>query len=187
MFFDMLKKIFKRDGFPYFKYHTDPISTGAIVRETGICQCCGKESQFMYRAGFYSESDADEFCPWCIADGSAAFKFKGEFINPDPLISEGVDPAIVKEVSERTPRYHSWQEERWLAHCGDACVFHGDAPKHELRAYGGDDLKQFLFERMMSQEDWQKLLDNYVEGGNPAVYKYQCRKCGKLLYDVDYT
>lgn len=45
----------------------------------------------------------------------------------------------------------------------------------------------FLYERMMSKEYWKDLLDNYIEGGNPAVYKYKCRKCGKLLYDVDYT
>jgi len=152
-----------------------------------ICQCCGKESQFIYTASFYSVSDNCKFCPWCIADGSAAQKYDGEFSDPYPLLSEKIDQAIVKEVCERTPGYHSWQQERWLAHCQDACEFHGDAPKHELLAFTGDDLSQFLYKYTMSQEDWKNLLDNYIEGGNPAVHKYKCRKCGKLLYDVDFT
>ncbi|EGM59721.1 hypothetical protein SFJ1713_4195 [Shigella flexneri SFJ17B] len=76
----------------------------------------------------------------CIADGSAAEKFAGSF--QDDASIEGVEfeydeedefagikntypDEMLKELVERTPGYHGWQQEFWLAHCGDFCAFIG--------------------------------------------------------------
>ncbi|XPV74699.1 MAG: CbrC family protein [Desulfovibrio sp.] len=173
--------------FPYFKYHPDPFASLSMEKRTGICDCCGKETPFIYETSFYAIKRPDTLCPWCIANGKAAAKYNGKFNTSDPLYAAGIPEYIIKKVCERTPGYSSWQEERWLSHCNDACAFHGDAPKHELIAFGGEELKMFLFERLMSQEDWEQLLENYTKGGNPAVYKYKCLKCGKVLFDIDNT
>lgn len=64
-------------------------------------------------------------CPYCIADGSAAEKFDGEF--QDAAGCDKVDaPAKTEELTKRTPGCIGWQQEYRLAHCGDYCAFGGN-------------------------------------------------------------
>ncbi len=73
-------------------------------------------------------------------DSSAAEKFAGSF--QDDASIEGVEfeydeedefagikntypDEMLKELVERTPGYHGWQQELSLAHCGDFCAFIG--------------------------------------------------------------
>ena len=60
--------------FPKFRYHPDPIGTGAFKKadKPQICECCGKKTGYVYESPFYSTEDVECLCPWCIADGSAA-------------------------------------------------------------------------------------------------------------------
>ena len=170
---------------PFFQYHPDPIATGAIERTKEICECCGESREYKATSTIYSEDDVDVICPWCIADGSAAEKFDGEFSDSHPLLSEGIHEDIVKEVCERTPGFISWQQERWLSHCSDACEFHGDAKKSDLEALVGERLDDFLAAEFIKAEDWSYLLQSYDNGGDLAIYKFKCRVCNITQFYTD--
>lgn len=173
---------------PHFTYHPDPIATGSIKPSAEACVCCGQSRGFVYDASFYTTQDVrGPFCPWCIADGSAATRFEGSFNDTYSLASVNVPDAVLQEVEYRTPGYASWQQEVWLAHCGDACEFHGDAPASELQALQGETLDEVLQENMLEPELWQHIVKGYVPGGNPCVFKFVCRHCGARLYGVDMT
>jgi uncharacterized protein len=114
---------------PYFRYHPDPIRTGAIVANDKVCMCYDRVRGFIYVDPVYSTNDLDEsLCPWCIADGSEATKLDASFADSYPLQRAGIPKEVIEEVNLRTPGYVSWQQEHWLSHCNDACEFHGDAP-----------------------------------------------------------
>ncbi len=171
--------------FPEFRYHPNPVMTGAIVKTDEECECCEKYRGYRAASAIYSIRDVETICPWCIADGSAAAKFDGEFSDSHPLLEDGVDKGIVKEVCERTPSFISWQQERWLSHCSDACIFLGGAKASDLNALAGEDLNEFLNAEYIIADDWPSILQAYSNGGGVAVYKFQCRGCGTFRYYSD--
>lgn len=65
---------------PLFRYHPDPLASGSIRAASETCACCKRDTGWIYTATFYTAQDVSgRFCPWCIADGSAAERFAGEF------------------------------------------------------------------------------------------------------------
>ena len=64
---------------PAFKYHMDPIKSGSIIKGSFTCPVCKKDRTYAYVGPFFSIEDVENICPWCIADGSAAKKYDGEF------------------------------------------------------------------------------------------------------------
>ncbi|RFA30967.1 hypothetical protein CAI21_03050 [Alkalilimnicola ehrlichii] len=173
---------------PHFKYHPNPVATGSVKASADECACCGQSRGYIYTASFYTSRDTrGPFCPWCIADGTAAAKFEGSFNDTYPLESASVPAGVLEEVECRTPGYASWQQEVWLAHCRDACEFHGDAPASELHALQGEELTEVLQDNMIELEYWQHILEGYVPGGNPCVFKFVCRHCDSKRYSVDMT
>lgn len=182
---------------PYFKYHPNPIETGVFESDSvAICNCCGKEAQIYYTGPFYSEEDIEALCPWCIASGKAAKKFKGEFQDYASIEGISADPSqpnaiyytkeSLKEVTERTPAYNSWQQGVWLGHCGDLCAFAGYVGWTEIE----DKLEQFIDlesdcrEFGLQREDLPKALKN---NGSCQGYLFQCLTCKKyrLYFDFD--
>jgi len=172
---------------PTFRYHPDPIATGSIEASDRACQICGQTRGFRYAVPVQCAAKVEAVCPWCIADGSAARKLDGRFSDGDPLIEAGVAPAAVDEVMYRTPGYSSWQQEIWMAHCGDACAFLGDASKEELVALAGPDLDALLERELLRDSDWRGLVSGYVPGGDPAVHHFRCLHCQASLYSLDFT
>ncbi len=172
---------------PKFKYHPDPITTQAIEESDETCDCCEKANGYIYSSTMYSADEIEYICPWCIADGSVAKKFDGAFVDGHPLGVAGIAADIIAEVCKRTPGYNSCQQEVWMGHCNDACEFHGDADVDDLEALNGVQLKHFLKEEMIKIDIWQKILENYEEGGNPAIYKFKCRHCLEEVFTIDYT
>ncbi|WP_144395648.1 CbrC family protein [Pleionea sediminis] len=172
---------------PKFKYHPDPISTGAIKESCEVCECCEQARGYVYASNLYAEEEIEFICPWCIADGSAAQKFDGMFSDDYPLQEAGVPEEVISEVCERTPGYNSWQQEVWQAHCGTACEFHGDAEKKDLVELAGEALERFLRVEMIKPDVWQNILEHYEKGGNPAVYKFRCPECSEFIYTMDFT
>lgn len=172
---------------PTFKYHPNPIATGNIKESSEACECCGKATGYVYNSSIYAEEEIEFVCPWCIANGEAAKKFDAMFSDDYPLIEAGVPENIVEEVTKRTPGYNSWQQEKWQAHCNDACEYHGDASKEELEKISGKELTEFLNSRMIKPDVWESILAHYQPGGNPVVYKFVCRHCKKLIYTMDFT
>ncbi|MFF8531888.1 CbrC family protein [Streptomyces sp. NPDC015532] len=65
------------------------------------------------------------FCPWCIADGSAAERLAGEFADSCGL--DGVGEDVLHEVTRRTPGLSAWQDPHRFVHCQDAAAFVGEA------------------------------------------------------------
>lgn len=170
---------------PIFKYHPDPIATGAIEKTKASCECCGKSRGFRATSTIYSIHEVETICPWCIADGSAAKTFDGSFSDSHPLLSDEIDKEIVKEVCERTPSFISWQQERWLSHCNDACEFHGDAEKSDLVDLQNKNLDQFLANEYITAKVWSIILQSYDKGGDTAIYKFKCRVCGENQFYAD--
>jgi hypothetical protein len=171
---------------PVFKYHPDPIATGAVAESGDMCACCGKPRGFVYEAAVYGEKDiGGAICPWCIADGSAAAKFGATFSDDEPLLDAGVKPAIVEEVTKRTPGYISWQGETWHVCCDDTCAYHGDASKEELQKLSGDELAGVLEFLEWDGGRWAGFLSSYEPGGDHAMHKFVCLHCGEARYESD--
>jgi uncharacterized protein CbrC (UPF0167 family) len=172
---------------PEFRYHPDPLATGSIKASDTTCVCCEQARGYIYTASTYSEDNLEEsLCPWCIADGTAAAKFDVTFSDAGPLLEEDISEAIVDEVTKRTPGFTSWQQELWLCCCDDACEFHGDATRAELKALKGDALEEIMEQLDSDKEEWKEFLKVYEPGGSPAVYHFVCRHCRQHRYGVDF-
>lgn len=187
---------------PTFKYHPQPMETGAFKQDkTVTCDCCEQPTPVYYTNPFYSIDDIDHLCPWCIADGKAAEKYAGSF--QDDASIEGVEAQYdekgdyegallpcsedaLREVTERTPGYCGWQQEHWLAHCGDLCAFIGYVGWNEIKdrldtfAHLAEDCEAFG----LPYEDLPKYLYNE---GDCQGYLFRCLKCGKLRLWADFS
>jgi len=101
---------------PFFLYNPNPLSLGVIKKETTLCPVCNRNREYVYHGPFYSIEEVEGVCPWCIADGSAANMFDGEF--QDPASCESVEKEVyLNELIYKTPGYNGWQQEYWLSHC----------------------------------------------------------------------
>lgn len=109
---------------PVFRYHPDPIVTGALAESSDTCERCGQARGLMYSGPIYAVDEIDVICPWCIADGGAAREFDAEFTTVDGAPPD-VPAAVLDEVLHRTPGFAGWQQERWLFHCSDAAEYLG--------------------------------------------------------------
>jgi uncharacterized protein CbrC (UPF0167 family) len=170
---------------PRFRYHPNPIATGAVVPTEDVCECCGKARGYKYNSVVYAEKEVECVCPWCIADGTAAQKLDGMFLDDYPLVQAGVPQSAIDEVCRRTPGYNSWQQQIWQSHCGDACEFHGDASEAELASLGGELLDEFLKREGIKPEHWPRIRENYVPGGDASIFKFVCRTCKLPVYSLD--
>jgi uncharacterized protein CbrC (UPF0167 family) len=172
--------------FPNFKYHPNPIATGMIRESDETCPCCGEKRGYAYTTNPYGETTVENLCPWCISDGSAAYKYNVEFTDGSPLARFGLESEIIDEVTHRTPGYVVWQQEEWLCCCNDACEFHGDLSVVEFRSYGSEVLVELRQKYELDDEDIYILKKNYKPGGSPAIYKFKCRHCGKVRLCMDF-
>lgn len=173
---------------PTFRYHPDPIKTGAFtVSKVGEkCDCCGKMTNLVYTMPFYSVEDVNCLCPSCIASGKAAERFDGSF-QDEMSIDEGVDdPERLEELIYRTPGYNSWQQERWRTHCGDFCAFVGYVGKKEIEEMG-------ILEEILDDDIWfeisdepRKLVNIMEKDGAIQGNLFQCLHCGRYLIWVDF-
>ncbi|MFD4511090.1 CbrC family protein [Streptomyces sp. NPDC058457] len=75
---------------PFFRYHPDPLASGSIRAAADTCACCNRSTGWICTATFCTAHEVDgPFCPWCIADGSAAQRFAGEFADSYGLAGVG--------------------------------------------------------------------------------------------------
>lgn len=172
------------DELPFFKYHPDPLGTGTITQSHKECASCRRARGYIYKGPVYSVEDLDDsICPWCIADGSAAEKFDASFTDGQGL--SDIPEERLEQVTQRTPGYNSWQPENWKAHCGDACAFLGDVSKEDMGNIDSEARSWLSSEMDLDSDEWDKFLEDYEVGGDPAVYKFSCLHCGAVLYDWD--
>lgn len=173
---------------PMFRYHPDPLATGAVIKETGECICCKRQVEYLYVSSVYSIEDIPgKFCPWCIADGSAHEQYEVEFTDSGSLSKAGISAQIIEQVTQKTPGYTSWQAEEWLCHCNDACTFLGDATKETVQQMTADERTRFSAEQNIDEEEFADLVEHYEPAGQPAIYHFRCLHCGINRFGMDYT
>jgi uncharacterized protein len=173
------------ESLPEFKYHPDPLASGAVEVSSAICIVCGRARGYIYTGPVYGEHELDEkICPWCIADGTAHQQFEAEFVDADCVGGYGtwetVPITVVRELVERTPCFSGWQQERWFTCCGDAAAFIGRAGKMELQAAGEAALEAIRSEGGYEGRNWDEYLDVLDADGSPTAYLFRCLHCGKL-------
>jgi uncharacterized protein CbrC (UPF0167 family) len=182
------------ENLPKFKYHPNPIETGAFKTDKIVtCDCCGQETNIYYTTPFYSVDDIEALCPFCIANGKAAEKFDGEFqdyssiegISSSPSTPNTLDnKEAVEEVTMRTPGYCGWQQEVWLSHCNDLCAFIGYVGWNEIK----DKLNDFV-DLELDIKDYDYSLDELskclVNKGSLQGYLFQCLHCKKYRLYLD--
>ncbi|MFJ8650115.1 CbrC family protein [Streptomyces sp. NPDC093546] len=172
-------------GLPSFRYHPDPVTSGSIRASAQRCVCCERATGWIYTATFYTAKEVGgRFCPWCIADGSAAERFAGEFTDSYGL--DGVGEDVVHEVTRRTPGFSAWQDPRWLVHCGDAAAFVGEVGYTELAAHPEalDQLRADLrMEGWRDETRRERFLTSL--GGDATAMLFRCTVCGAHLAYID--
>lgn len=167
---------------PEFKYHPNLYNNRIVTFAKGVCQCCEKEVE-AYIETMYCQEYVDCICLNCVADGSAAKKFNGSFIQDAEEIN---NPEAIEELNSRTPGYLSWQGEYWLACCNDYCEFIGDVGTKELNEMGiAEEVFNEYFEKNSDYEDIDWVKDNLTARGEIAGYLFKCKKCGKYHLHVD--
>ncbi|POX50897.1 hypothetical protein C3488_13070 [Streptomyces sp. Ru72] len=170
---------------PFFRYHPDPVASGSIRASAETCACCGRDTGWIYTATFYTAHDVDgRFCPWCIADGSAAERFAGEFTDSYGL--DGVSEDVLHEVTRRTPGFHAWQDPHWLVHCQDAAAFVGEVGYGELAAHPEalDQLRvDMRIDGLRDEHQLENFLTHLGEGATAMLFR--CTICGDHLAYAD--
>lgn len=169
---------------PFFKYHPNPLATGAFTQAqyAVVCDCCGCSTHIYYDGPFYSIEDIKYLCPNCIASGAAAKKFDGDFQDDCCLEPKVLDADKIDELIHRTPGYSGWQQEYWRSHCGDFCAFIGYVGAAELKALGV--LDEVLDDPQWSEEE-KDLIKTSVNGGSLQCYLFKCLHCGKHMVWMD--
>jgi uncharacterized protein len=167
---------------PDFRYHPDPVATGAFERSAGACRCCGLARGWRYLVSPYAVVDLrDALCPWCIADGTAAEAFDAVFtdLGDAAAVPPGVADEVVGELTRRTPGFAAWQQERWLFCCDDGCAFLGAAGWDEV-AHLPDavaDLRAQAAASGWTGEDADAFVGSLDVDGASTAYLFRCRHC----------
>jgi uncharacterized protein CbrC (UPF0167 family) len=175
---------------PTFRYHPDPIASGSVVTSRTKCKCCEQVRGFNYTGPVYAEKDLEEaLCPWCIADGAAAQKFKATFVDAETF-GDAAPEAVVKEITERTPGFNAWQAEQWPSCCGEPAAFVTPAGIAEIRAkfYQLEgSLMMFIVQEMgRSGGAARQMLESLRRDQSPTVYIFKCHHCDTQPFYVDY-
>lgn len=170
---------------PEFKYHPNPLDTGAFVESDKICECCGESRGFIYASQLYCTIQIDAICPWCIAEGRVAKKFKGIFNIDFPLAQAGLSSEIIDEVTERTPGLARVEHEHWESCCSDACEYHGLATRNDILAMDYELFRELFSALDVAEDEVLRIKREYQPGGNPAIYKWRCRHCGGFIYSIE--
>jgi uncharacterized protein CbrC (UPF0167 family) len=178
---------------PVFRYHPDPLATGAIKSEPDRpCLGCNRIRGYLYMGPVHVEKNfilEEHLCPWCIADGTAAKRFGARF--NDTGSTDGITDQVREEVESRTPGYSAWQEEQWLACCGDAAAFLGLAGAVELKRDFPDAIpavKTYLRdEYSLSKDEMEEFFSALSKEDMPTAYIFRCLHCRKFLAYVDET
>jgi len=90
------------------------------------------------------------------------------------------DPDLLKELL-RTPKYHTWQGERWLFCCKHPMVFRGSLPSDVFAASGPTIESQIRI--FLESPDWSRTVGDSHD--SHTYYAFTCGSCGRLRYHED--
>jgi len=180
--FGKLKKT--KSELPKFKYHPEPIKTCAFKTDkVVVCECCNKKTDVYYSNPFFSEDEIEFLCPACIKSGEASEKFNGVF--QDSFSCDEIEgDEKLKELCTRTPGYCGWQQEYWLAHCGDFCAFIGYVGWKEIEQM---ETVSEIEEDLLKNSDYlvADVKKHLAIDGNMQGYLFKCLICGTHRLHVD--
>ena len=172
------------ESLPVFKYHPDPIKTGAFQTDKIVtCECCDKETSVYYSGPFYSVDEVECLCPECIKNGKASDKFDGTF--QDESSCDGIsDNEKLNELCTRTPGYSGWQQEYWLAHCDDFCAFIDYVGWREIEQMG---IAIEIEEDILSNGEYpiSMVKEHLSVNGRLQGYLFRCLNCNKHRLHID--
>lgn len=167
-----------------FKYHPDPVATGSIELKETDCPVCGKHSDYCYVGPFYCRDQIEGICPDCIADGSAAKKYQGEFTSDDDCEVDSND--YKDDLIHKTPGFYGIQQEHWLSHCNDFCEFLGEVSWDRIVELGIEEaIEEDYKENYPDDFDFEDIKQSLKIGGYIAGYLFRCLHCGKYRLYVD--
>ena len=181
------KKARNKTAEPMFRYYPDPLKWGDLKEGEPVeCDCCGKSTTVYYDGAFYSLKAVERLCPKCIADGKAAEKFSGAFIDIDSCDPVSDDEKVM-ELTTRTPSYCGWQQEVWLACCDDYCAFEGYVGWEDIEEMGLADEIRSTYRKDVCYIDLETVEERLCNGGSMQGYLFRCLHCGKhhLYADVN--
>jgi uncharacterized protein len=145
---------------------------------------------FIYDGPTIAPVDYDEaFCPWCIADGSISEKLAVKFFDFSFGAPTDVPEAILKTISQNTPGYFTWQEPKWLFHCGDGAAFLGPMGYEEVREYTGaiESLKDECVAFGWKLDEVHDYIQSLSRDAGPTAYVFECLECGRHLAYSDFA
>ncbi|MCP8309228.1 MAG: CbrC family protein [archaeon] len=158
------------------------------------------------------------FCFECVAEGRllevrasavegdfGALKRQMQSKNPNASANEIEKQAreITKQLEGSTPKFPTWQDWHWPAHCGDYCQFirlagQDDFNKLAEDGNGKELFRNSLYGDLKETENvdliWSRLKPDSVSGiidpndnWSPMAYIFKCLKCGAIvtIYDFD--
>jgi uncharacterized protein CbrC (UPF0167 family) len=181
------------DQLPSFRYHPDPLGTGAIIAEPDQpCLGCNRIRGYVYMGPSYTERNFildEHLCPWCVADGTAAKRFDATFNSTGTM--DCSKDAVRIEIEQRTPGFTAWQDAQWLGCCDDGAAFLGLAGRKELERDFPDAIpavKQHLRDEYeLSKADADEFFKGLSKEDMPTAYIFRCLHCRKYLAYVDQT
>jgi len=172
------------DSLPGFKYHPEPIKTGAFkIGEAVVCECCHKATNVFYSEPFFSVDEIEFLCPDCIKSGRAHEKFDGDFQDSHSC-DKVSDKEKLNELCTRTPGYCGWQQEYWPAHCDDFCAFIGYVGWNEIQQMG---IEKEIEEDISKNSDYpiSAVKQHLMINGSMQGYLFRCLVCSKHRLHID--
>ena len=172
----------KISSLPTFRYHPDPLGTGAFKEgEPKTCPSCGEDHTIYYALRPYCVEELSHLCPTCIATGRAAQKFEAEFIQ-DADWQGVMDKEKDQVLFCQTPGYSSWQGEHWLSCCRDYCAYLGTVGTRELEEMG---IAEQVLAEYEARNEFQDVAEYLVKDGSMCGYLFRCLHCEQYHLWVD--
>lgn len=177
---------------PEFRYHPDPLATGAFKPSDEPCACCNQVRGYLY--GYL----AGDVCPWCIASGEAHDKLGFESVAADFVGAswhdglqqagypewDAVPQRVAREVAHRTPGFSSHQDPWWWSHCNDAGAFIGFVGDLPRELFDGLLAERFVEEvkraEDLTDEDWEWHVSTPDALHHMSIYVFRCLHCRRL-------
>ena len=200
-----------------FKYFLQPEKYAYVLEKKEECDICHKIAKCFDGSTYYGEEEYNAFCFECVSNGRLeevnafgvdpdARALRNQLIEKYPLLSkdeiENKLQEKTKELSFTTPKFPTWQDFFWPAHCGDYCEFiklAGQADYNELapNRNGKEFFKNTLYYNLQDTDIdavWNDLKKNSVKGivndndnWSPMAYIFKCLNCGEYItiWDCD--
>ncbi len=180
---------YDKENIPNFKYHKDPLNTGAFIenKDGKKCSCCNMISKYIYLEPYYSKKRISCLCPDCISNGEAHRKFNMEFQDFESCETVS-DKSIIEEVCYRTPGYCSWQQENWLSCCDDLCEFIGCLSWDKIKELK---IEKEIIEAIIKNETFIAIgrpIEELIDAINDEIHDlcvFQCLHCKKYKVDIN--